>query len=456
MNAMVSITLFGWIPAVLIMFITMPPRRAVVVSFLAAWMFLPMGGFRFEGIPEINKMSVTCVGALLGSVIFDPSRLFRIKISPWDVPIIVWILAPLPSAVANGYGAYEGFSLVFSQAVSWGLPYLLGRLYFSDLEGLRELAMGFLVGGLVYVPLVLFEARMSPQLHTWVYGFHQHEFLQSRRGDSWRPTVFMQHGLAVAMFMGTAALCAFWFWIAERKRGVRELPMWVVVAALYAAALICRSTYALMLMTGGTAVLFVSRRFRSRLALAAMVAVAPLYVLLRTLGGWDAQVMRWVANLIETRRLESLDTRLQSEDICWHAVQSSMVFGLGRIDGIVMSRDGKGFIPDGLWLIALGRYGFVGLAAMLAALLVPVAVYLNRHSPRTLFSAPYAGATAMAMVITLYAMDNLLNAMINPVYLLGAGGLLGLPALRVRRPAFRPVPLVASASPESLSWSPRR
>jgi hypothetical protein len=46
--------------------------------------------------------------------------------------------------------------------------------------------------------------------------------------------------------------------------------------------------------------------------------------------------------------------------------------------------------------------------------------------------------------------------MINPVYLLGAGGLLGLPMLRARRPAFRPVPLVGTPSPESLTLAPRR
>jgi hypothetical protein len=456
MTPLVPITLFGWIPLVLIMFIAMPPRRAVLVSFFTAWMFLPVAGFRFEGLPEITKMAVTCVGALLGSVIFDPTRLFRLKISPWDLPILVWILAPFPSSMANGYGVYEGLSLVFTQIVSWGLPYLIGRLYFSDLAGLRELAMAFCIGGLVYIPFVLFEARMSPQLHTWVYGFHQHEFLQSRRGSSWRPTVFMQHGLAVAMFMGTAALCAFWIWIAERKQGFRELPMWVIVAVLYGVALICRSTYALMLLTGGTAALFLSRRMGTRFALAAMVAVPPLYVLLRTYGGWDAQVMRWAANLIETRRLESLETRLQSEDICWQAVQSSALLGLGRLDGVVMTRDGIAFIPDGLWLIALGRYGFVGLAAMLGTLLVPIAVYVSRHSPRTLFSAPYAGATVMAMVVGLYTMDNLLNAMINPVYLLGAGGLLGLPMLQARRPAFRPVPFVAAPSPEPVSVASRR
>ena len=59
----------------------------------------------------------------------------------------------------------------------------------------------FVLGGLIYVPLCLFEVRMSPQLHNMVYGFAQHSFGQTVRGGGWRPMVFMQHGLAVGLFM---------------------------------------------------------------------------------------------------------------------------------------------------------------------------------------------------------------------------------------------------------------
>ena len=53
----------------------------------------------------------------------------------------------------------------------------------------------------------MFEARLSPQLHSRLYGFTQHDFLQTVRGDyTYRPMVFMQHGLAVAMFLGMATV----------------------------------------------------------------------------------------------------------------------------------------------------------------------------------------------------------------------------------------------------------
>jgi hypothetical protein len=49
-------------------------------------------------------------------------------------------------------------------------------------------------------------------------------------------------------------------------------------------------------------------------------------------------------------------------------------------------------------------------------------------------------AWAIAMVFALYALDSVVNAMVNPVYLLIAGGLCGL------APALRRVPVVAHAA----------
>ena len=52
----------------------------------------------------------------------------------------------------------------------------MGRAYFGDVKGLRELATVLFIGGLIYIPLYLYEIRLSPQLHNTIYGFHQHDF----------------------------------------------------------------------------------------------------------------------------------------------------------------------------------------------------------------------------------------------------------------------------------------
>ncbi len=433
MNSLVPIAIFGWIPVVLGLFLMMPPRRAVIVSFLVAWLFLPIASFKYAGIPDIDKMAVTCVGALLGTMMFDPSRFATLRPTLADLPMLAWIMAPLPSALTSGFGPYEGASGVFTHFVEWGMPYLVGRLYMNDAEGMRELAISLFVGGLIYTPLVVFEARMSPQLHTWVYGYHQHEFAQTKRGDAWRPTVFMQHGLAVALFMGTSAVSALWLWSAGKIRTFRGVPMWMLAVGLFAVVFVCRSSYALLLMLSGAGLLFVGRSLRTRAVLMFMLAIPPCYVSLRTVGGWDAGLLRDVAMVVAPQRIESFEQRLGSEDVCWKWVQAFPVFGGGRLVAIMDGRNDAGFrfIPDGLWLIALGKNGIFGLAAMLSCLLLPAALYIARHKESELYGMPLAGATIMATVLVLYTLDNLLNAMVNPIYLLGAGG---LATLRINPP----------------------
>jgi len=100
---------------------------------------------------------------------------------------------------------YDGFSEIVRAFIGWGLPYLIGRVYFNDLESLQELAVGIFIGGLIYIPFCWFEVRFSPQLHKWVYGFRQHSFIQNVRDGGYRPMVFMQHGLMVGMWMGAKA-----------------------------------------------------------------------------------------------------------------------------------------------------------------------------------------------------------------------------------------------------------
>ena len=82
-------------------------------------------------------------------------------------------------------------------------------------------------------------------------------------------------------------------------------------------------------------------------------------------------------------------------------------------------------ITDGLWVIVLGINGVVGLASMTALFLLPVALLLVRYPPRT-WRSPGCAAAGLGVLLELYLIDNLSNAMINPIYIMAAGGLAGL------------------------------
>jgi O-antigen ligase len=449
MSPTVPIAMFGWPLVVLVLFTLMPARRAVLVGVLVAWLFLPIAGYSLAGLPDITKMSITCLSVFIGTVVFDTSRLIRLRWSWADLAMLAWVTVPVASAVSAGYGAYEGVSAAFDATVTWGLPYLIGRMYFSDAAAMRDLAMALCIGGLVYAPLVLFEARMSPQLHTWVYGFHQHVFAQSKRSGGWRPTVFMTHGLAVAMFMSTAALAGLWMASRARERAIPGLPAWLPPAGLLVVAAGCRSTYALMLMVVGMAAAVVGRMLGTRVFVLVLLLIAPTYIAARTVGGWDAGELRSAAMVFGPDRAESLAVRLDSEDTMWRWIQSDLLVGRSRIGSLLIDSGAWGrFIPDGLWLIALGKHGLVGLVAMFGVLVLPCALYVARTTPSEFFGPALAGATAVMLLVVLYTLDFLLNASVNPLPIMGAGGLAVLRPVRaaVAIPAQWTDPAFAPAS----------
>ncbi len=446
MSVLVPIALFGWIPVVLLLFAALRPRRAVVTAFVAGWLFLPMAGYGVPGLPDYTKMTATCVGVLLGVAFFDASRLAAFRPKLVDLPMLVWCACPFFTSMVNGLGAYDGFSAVMYQTERWGLPYFIGRLYFGDLEGLRELAVGVFIGGLVYVPLCLWEIRMSPQLHETVYGFHQHSFGQTRRFGGWRPMVFLQHGLMVGMWMTSASVLGFWLWRSGALRRLRGAPVWALVAVQIVTTVLCKSFGALVLLAGGIGLLL-GRRIRP--AVLAALLLPPVYMAARV-QGWYPQIALDAAGLISEGKAGSLRMRIDAEAILVEHAMSQPLLGWGAYDrNRVYNEEGRLItVTDSLWIITLGQKGLLGLTALAAALLVGPAVLLLGVRPRHWAHPELAPATGLAVIVLLFAYDSLINGMINPVYTLAAGGVTGLVgSRRALQARCRALELARSAPP---------
>ena len=154
--------LLAWPVVCLIFFALMRPRNAIIVSFFFAVLFLPMGSVSFSGFVDFNKYSSTAYGVAAGILLFDPLRLSTLRFRWIDIPILVFTVSSLISSVLNGLGVYDGLSATLYQSFTWCVPYFIGRLYFSTPEGMRFLARAIAVWGVIYIPFVLFEIRMSP------------------------------------------------------------------------------------------------------------------------------------------------------------------------------------------------------------------------------------------------------------------------------------------------------
>lgn len=429
MSVTVPIALFGWIPLILVLFATLRPRRAVLAAYLIGWLFLPMASFKIAGFPEYSKVTATNVGVLLGVLLFDAGRLMQFRPRLIDLPMAIWCGCSYLSSIQNGLGPYDGCSAVASKVLMWGIPYFIGRIYLTDLAALREMATAMFIGGLVYLPLCLFEMKMSPQLHRWVYGYFQHDFGMTIRQGGYRPMVFMQHGLMVAMWMATASLAGLWLWQTKSLRRLWGIPAGALVAAMLATTLMCRSINALFLMALGIGVLYFGRWFRTRAFVVMLVAVAPLYLTLRIGGMMDGRGLVTAAkDMVGKERAESLKFRLDNEDLLVGKAMMQPVFGWGGWNRYrVVDDDGRTQgITDGMWVIAIGENGLIGLTALTTAILLPTLLLTRRMKTRDWNHPLAAGAAALAVVAALHMIDNLPNGMFNPVYVLSVGGLASL------------------------------
>lgn len=429
MSPLVYVVMFGWIPAVLYLFRWLPSRRALIVSFIIAWLFLPQAQFPLPGLPDYTKMTATCYGVLLATIVFDFKRFSSFQLGWLDLPMLVWCVCPFASSISNDLGWYDGVTAVIAQTAVWGVPYYLGRIYLNDLKGLHKLAIGIFTGGLIYIPFCLLETRISPQLHRIVYGFHARaDFSQAIRYGGYRPTVFMEHGLMVGAWMIAAALIGFWLWKAGVIKQFWSIQVRWLVAALLITSVLIKSTGALILLGIGIVIFFVAKWFRTSFALLLVMVTISLYLCLGVSGTFVAdQIASSMSSVLPQERVASLEFRFNNEELLSDKARERIIFGWGGWGrNRVYDEWGEDIsVTDSLWIIAFGTYGAVGVISFTASLLLPVLAFLQRYPASLWLNPKVAPAAALAVLLALYTLDCFLNAMINPIYTLACGGIAG-------------------------------
>jgi hypothetical protein len=436
------------------MFMAMPARRAILVAFLGAWLFLPVFGYKLPGFPDYTKVTATSLAVALCTVLFDSARLFSFRPRWFDLPMLVWCCVPFASAVSTGYGAYEGLSGVFTCLVMWAIPYFIGRIYFSDLSGAKEIALAIVIGAVVYVPFCWWEIRMSPGLHRFFYGFHQHSIVQTRRLGGYRPMVFMQHGLAVGLFMSLGTLLSLWCWTSGSFKRIWNIPASWITAVLALTSVLCKSTGAILILMAGCGVWFGARYVRTPLVMVLIVAVPIGYMSARTVGGWKGQELIEGAAMLGSAQADSLQFRINSENGVWDIIRrGDALLGSSRFSYSgekTEASNNQKIIGDGMWIIALGKYGVLGLFAWAGALILPGLGMAWKVPARTWGSAAIAPAAALAVIGVLYLWDSMMNAMVNPVWLVAMGSAMGCAFQRrveTGRQGVRPVQIAPPPPP---------
>ena len=443
MGLMVMLALFGWYGVTLFAFTRLPPARALLAVVVAGSLFLPevkMFQTTAEaplalniGFFSLTKANVIATAALLGVLCFDGRRLAAFRPRWFDIPMALWCLAPMLADIGIGEPINVAWGQMRDQTLMWGVCYLLGRVYLGEAENLRDAAVAVMLGALVYVPLCWFEVLKQPDLHWRFYGYHPNDPAQTMRLGGNRPVVFLDHGLAVGLWVASGAMMATWLWWTGAVRQLPwlphkpPLPMLWVVALLLVTAVVVKSTGAILLGVVGIGALLLARWVPLPLGLAALLVVSPIYIGARTSGAWTGDnLIVWLKTNFDPARAQSLEFRFTNENILIKRALEKPMLGWGDTGlarDVPRKRGEKAPITDGLWIIALGNLGYVGLASLYGAMLLPSLLFMLKYPPRRWSEPLIAPAAVIAMFFALWMIDNLLNAMINEVYILLAGGL---------------------------------
>jgi hypothetical protein len=424
MNFLMPIMMWGWIPFTIFLFLKYSPQKATLINVIGGVLFLPTTHYM---IPMIRYDKVTAIGlSLLCGLVFS-GRIFALSFRPTksDIPIIVWCtLSPFLSIMTNGLGAYNAIAAVVQTSLMWGVYYLAGRIFFSDNDSLRLLTKGIIIGGLIYVPLVFFEVRMSPQLTNIVYGFFPHSWFQHLRYGGYRPIVFMQHGLMVALWMAATYTVSLWLFKTREINEIKKIPMSLIVLLLLTATILCKSANGWVYSLLGTLAYYYHQKLKSKKVIKLIILIIPLYIILRISLILPAEtIIDYLSKIFDAQRIESLSVRLFQEEVFGTRALESPYFGWGWMDFAwpidPVTAEALVRMIDSLYLIMFSSRGYLGLASLYAVLLLgPWKIMKSRIAP--------VNAVVLSIVLIFFAIDSLLNGMINPVFILISGTLIGV------------------------------
>lgn len=438
---MTTLAILIWPMLALILFAWMPILLALIWATLLPYLFLPEAfEINLPGLPDLNKSTVISFGLFIGLCIhwkkltnLKEKRTSFVTGSPlmlnliWACVIII-ALGNLLTVLTNSDGLVYGQTFVaptrlwdaFTQTILLALtllPFWIGLRFVATQQMHSNLLVALALASLVYTLLMLVEIRLSPQLHFWVYGYYQHEFVQHIR-DGFRPMVFLQHGLWVGFFTFTGLIATLGLWKSTKNVKWSLAALW-----LFGVLLISKNVGAVIIGAAlGTMYITFGKRLQMFLILTLAVTFLA-FPILRHSNVLNTNMLSNAAHLISPERAGSLNVRLENEDLMLAKAAQKPFFGWGGW-GRARVYDAEGrdvSTTDGLWIIQLGEKGLVGYFAFFGLLAFPL-ISLHRVNKRK--DVPVE-TLALAMIGTGNLIYMIPNATLTPVSWLIFGAIAG-------------------------------
>lgn len=441
-NTFAHLVFFSWPLVAILFFAAQPPARALAASVIVGYLLLPERVVvNLPMIPAINKVMMINLTALV--VVMLALRRHRLisgagpeapmpsgTLWVFRILILLMVVTPFITMLTNGEPViagpryipgirlYDAFAILAGVAIML-VPFLLGMHLLRTPEAQVELLKVLVGAACVYACLALFEVRMSPQLSSWIYGYFPHSFAQHIRSGGFRPVVFLHHGLWLGMFLCMAVLGACALWRQALRDRVQAAPWLAATLWLALTLLLSRNLGATALaLLFAPLILFTPPRVQ--ILVAAVVAGAVLsFPMLRGAGLVPTDSIVSLAQMVNEDRAGSLQFRFDHEDALLARANEKPLAGWGtwgrnRVYDADSGRDLS--VTDGIWVIIIGTFGWVGYIAQFGLLATPLLLLLRQRQADL---APVTTRLALLMAVAL--IDLIPNATLTPVTWLVAG-----------------------------------
>lgn len=432
----------------MLLFVLLPLELAAISSLIGGYLLLPSAtSFDVPFLPPLDKSNIPAISTFIlawmkGTNVPPPRR------SPLVYCLaIAFVISPLFTTLNNSYelqiadrsipGFYplDAVKLAIRNLFTLA-PFFIGMRFISSDDSRALLLKALTVSALCYSVPIVFEARFSPQLHNWVYGFHPSDFIQQMRDGGYRPVVFLSHGLEVALYSATAVIAATVL-LRARIRIVR-MPGSLVAGYLGGILLISKSMASLIYAVVLAPLVLITRpKTWVRLACAISLVVCA-YPLLRTYEIIPVHHILDAAAKVSVDRSDSLQTRVKNEDVLLAKANQKPFFGWGtwgryRAYDAASGRDIT--VSDGEWIIQFGMFGWFGYLSLFG--LFAASLFQARRivrGPPTQSSVVLGG---LALLLAVKLADLVPNSGLLPLTFLMGGSIAGCLRVTSARTSIR-------------------
>ena len=334
---------------------------------VGGYMLLPVKTFiDLPAIPSIGKDQISAISALIGCLFIKKEKIYFLgKETYQKVMISLLIIIPLINVFFNSEPMFNGKlwlqGLTIYDSVGQTLmiylsiiPFVIGLSVIKSIEDGEKIFKLLVIAGLIYSPLIILEVLLSPQLHTWLYGFFPHSFIQQVRFDGFRAAAFMGHGLLVAVFYFVCCLAAA-FEFKQTSLKSKKLKSLVIFIYMFFILMLSKSVGAIFLGVVFITVLF-SLPWNIKVTfLRSVVILFLLYPTLSLLGLIPYTDIIAFIQGFSIDKAGSLDFRFNNEQILLTHAAEKFFIGWGSWGRNQLFDS----ITDGYWLIVYGQYGSI-------------------------------------------------------------------------------------------------